>query len=83
MSDYPVEEQDKLGEHQQVPANVDPATGEWLGSGPDAWSDDEWEKFIREADPVTAILERARRIHEFREHCRRAAANYQDVSVTA
>jgi N6-adenosine-specific RNA methylase IME4 len=72
VGEYPVEEQDNLGEHQQVPANMDPATGEWLGSGPDAWADDEWEKFIREADPVTAILERARRIHEFREHCRRA-----------
>jgi hypothetical protein len=49
---------------------LDVATGEWLGSGPGSWSDDEWESFIREANPTSAIVERARRIFTFFEHCR-------------
>jgi hypothetical protein len=49
---------------------LDVATGEWLGSGPASWSDDEWETFIREANPTSAIVERARRIFTFFEHCR-------------
>jgi N6-adenosine-specific RNA methylase IME4 len=44
--------------------------GQYLGSGRPAWSDDEWETYIREADPATAIVERGRRIFQFSEDCR-------------
>ena len=45
--------------------NIDP---ELLPLG--ARSADEWETYIREADPVAAIFERAARIYEFRQECR-------------
>lgn len=44
---------------------------EFLGSGQPSWTDDEWEKYIREADPAQAIVERGRRIYEYSEDCKK------------
>jgi hypothetical protein len=48
---------------------LDIPDSQFVGSGPGSWTDDEWESFIREANPTSAIVERARRVFTFFKHC--------------
>lgn len=51
---------------------VDTVTGEVMPAGDRAgWTDDEWDAYIRAADPGEAIKARAVRIYEFADECPR------------